>query len=291
MGLGLGLAGMPNHGHDVGGFWGDAPDPELFLRWVQHGIFQPRFTIHSWRADGTANEPWMHPEVLPLVRAAIQFRYRLIPYLYTLLYESTQTGHPITRPFVYAFPDDPACHAESFDFMLGPNLLVASILAPGQRERSVYLPAGPRWCDFYTGAWHDGGQTVAAAAALSHIPLFAPAGAMIPLGSVMRHVGAQPDARTLLLFPDRTGVSTMTWVEDDGHSLAYQRGEVTTVTATLTAAEEYVTVAVSVSGGYPLPYAAITVILPPGDTRLLAGPALQRTWVDAEGRRCGSISL
>jgi alpha-glucosidase len=113
MGLGMGLSGLPNHGHDVGGFWGDAPDPELFLRWVQHGIFQPRFTIHSWRADGTANEPWMHPEVLPLVRAAMQFRYRLIPYLYTLLHQAAQTGAPITRPFVYAFPDDPAGHTES----------------------------------------------------------------------------------------------------------------------------------------------------------------------------------
>ncbi len=291
MGLGLGLSGMPNHGHDVGGFWGEAPDPELFLRWVQHGIFQPRFTIHSWRADGTANEPWMHPEVLPLVRAAIQFRYRLIPYLYSLLYESTQTGHPITRPFVYAFPDDPASHAESFDFMLGENLLVASILEPGQRERSVYLPAGQRWCDFYTGAWHGGGQTVVAAAPLSRIPLFAPAGAMIPLGSVMRHVGAKPDERTLLLFPDRTGVSSMTWIEDDGHSLDYQRGGVTPVTVTLTAADVSVTVEVTAVGGYPLPYAAITVTLPPGDTRLLRGPSMRRTWGDAEGRRCASITL
>jgi alpha-glucosidase len=291
MGLGMGLSGLPNHGHDVGGFWGDAPDPELFLRWVQHGIFQPRFTIHSWRADGTANEPWMHPEVLPLVRAAMQFRYRLIPYLYTLLHQAAQTGAPITRPFVYAFPDDPAGHTESFDFMLGPSLLVASILEPEQRARPVYLPAGQRWCDFYTGAWQEGGQTITAAAPLSHIPLFAPAGAMLPLGNAMRHVGAAPDQRTLLLFPDQAGAWTANWVEDDGHSLAYQRGEVTTVTAQMAATADAVTVQFAAAGGYALPYAEITVSLPPGDARLLAGPALQSTWRDADGRRHGVYGI
>lgn len=287
MGLGMGLSGLPNHGHDVGGFWGDAPAPELFLRWVQHGIFQPRFTIHSWRADGTANEPWMHPEVLPLVRAAMQFRYRLIPYLYNLLYQAAQTGAPITRPFVYAFPGDPASHTESFDFMLGPHLLVASILEPGQRARPVYLPAGQRWCDFYTGAWHEGGQTITAAAPLSHIPLFAPAGAMLPLGQPMRHVGAAPDQRTLLLFPAQAGAWTTNWVEDDGYSLAYQRGELTTVTAQMAATADAVTVQIAVAGGYALPYTEITVSLPPGDARRLAGPALQNTWRDADGRRHG----
>jgi alpha-glucosidase len=291
MGLGMGLSGLPNHGHDVGGFWGDAPDPELFLRWVQHGIFQPRFTIHSWRADGTANEPWMHPEVLPLVRAAMQFRYRLIPYLYTLLHQAAQTGAPITRPFVYAFPDDPAGHTESFDFMLGPHLLVASILEPEQRARPVYLPAGQHWCDFYTGAWHEGGQTITAAAPLSHIPLFAPAGAMLPLGQPMRHVGAAPDQRTLLLFPDQAGAWTASWVEDDGHSLAYQRGEVTTVTAQMAATADAVTVQLAAAGGYALPYAEITVSLPPGDARRLAGPALQNTWRDADGRRHGAYRI
>jgi alpha-glucosidase len=84
MGLGLSLSGVPNTGHDVGGFYGPRPEPELFVRWVQNGIFHPRFCIHSYNTDGTVNEPWMYPEVLPIVRDLIQFRYRLIPYLYTL---------------------------------------------------------------------------------------------------------------------------------------------------------------------------------------------------------------
>ena len=108
----------------------------------------------------------MYPEALPIIREWIEFRYRLIPYLYTLLFESTQTGHPIIRPMVYAFPGDPKCQTESFDFMLGPSLLVASVLEDGARCRPVYLPAASAWCDWYTGEWHSGGQVVNADAPL-----------------------------------------------------------------------------------------------------------------------------
>ena len=65
MGLGLALSGVSNTGHDIGGFSGPAPDPELFVRWVQFGVFMPRFCIHSWNDDGSANEPWMHPQTTP----------------------------------------------------------------------------------------------------------------------------------------------------------------------------------------------------------------------------------
>src|SRR5690606_12163345 len=77
MGLGLSLSGMPNNGHDIGGFHGPAPEPELFIRWLQSGVFQPRFTTHSWNSDGTTTSPWLYPEHLPLIREIIRFRYRL----------------------------------------------------------------------------------------------------------------------------------------------------------------------------------------------------------------------
>ena len=202
MGLGLSLSGFPNTGHDVGGFCGDPPEPELFLRWVQVGIFTPRFTIHSIGLGGQATEPWMYPELLPLVREAIRLRYRLIPYLYSLLFASTQTGQPIMRPLVYAFPHDPRCRTELFDFLLGPSLLIAPVLDPDVRAREVYLPAGTDWCDFHTGAWHAGGQVIEAAAPLERIPLFVAAGGLIPTGKVMRHTGAElDDVREVLAFP------------------------------------------------------------------------------------------
>src|SRR5262249_48625686 len=107
MGLGLALSGISNIGHDVGGFAGPRPDPELFARWVQFGIFMPRFSIHSWNDDGSANEPWMHPQVLPAVRSLIKFRYRLMPHLYDLAWRYRRDFEPMIRPTFYDFPDDP----------------------------------------------------------------------------------------------------------------------------------------------------------------------------------------
>ena len=284
MGLGMSLSGAPNIGHDVGGFFGFKPEPELFVRWVQNGIFHPRFTIHSWHLDSTVNEPWMYPEVLPIIRDWIEFRYRLIPYLYSLLFESAQTGHPIIRPMVYEFPRDARCHTESFDFMLGPNLLVASVLEAGARTRRVYLPQETDWCDFYTGACHRGGQEIQADAPLKRIPLFTRAGGIIPMGKVMRHVGAEPDdTRQVFVFPHpREGRSAFTLIEDDGVTLNYQRGEYTQVQLEVVAERNSVSLHAQVNGNYPLPYQTIEFVLPPGETRRV--DARGKTWIDAQAR-------
>lgn len=270
MGLGLGLSGVANFGHDVGGFAGDKPDPELFVRWVQNGIFHPRFTIHSWNDDGSVNEPWMHPEVLPLVRETIHFRYRLLPYLYSLFFEAAATGHPIIRPLVYHFSHDPNCHTESFDFLLGSHLLVASVLEPGATTRPVYLPAGEQWCDFYTGRWYEGGQTVTLDAPLERIPLLVRAGGIIPMGKVMRFVGEQPDdLRQIYLFPHpKSGSGRFRLIEDDGVSLAYQQGGFSEVVLTITADAEQITIQIDLpTNGYLLPYTEIELILPETEHR------------------------
>lgn len=287
MGLGLSLSGAPNTGHDVGGFAGPRPDPELFVRWLQVGIFHPRLCIHSWNDDGSANEPWMHPEVLPLVRAAMHFRYRLIPYLYTLLFEAARTGAPIVRPLVYTFPGDARCRTESFDFMLGPNLLIAPVLEPEARCREVYLPPGVEWHDFHSGARHAGGQTVTLGAPLDRIPLVVPAGGMIPLGRVMRHVGEVPDdQRQVLVFPHgERGEGHFTLIEDDGISLGYQRGEFSEVALSVTATPGEIALACTVSGGYDLPYGEIEFVLPPGEERPIRAGQGARATTNADGRR------
>jgi alpha-glucosidase len=287
MGLGLSLSGAPNTGHDVGGFAGRKPEPELFVRWVQNGIFHPRFTIHSWNSDGTVNEPWMYPQVLPIVREAIEFRYRLIPYLYTLVFEAARTGSPIIRPMVYHFFKDPRCHTESFDFMLGPNLLVASVLEEGARTRQVYLPDAGDWCDFHTGEWHSGGQTIQVEAPLERIPLFVPAGGIIPMGKVMRHVGQGPDdLRQAYVFPHpKHGRGTFTLIEDDGVSLGYQRGEYTQVKLEVVADPGFISLQVhSPQGRYPLEYTQVEFVLPPGETRPVNAETVGELWTDAQDR-------
>lgn len=179
MGMGMSLSGFPNYGHDIGGFTGPAPDPELFVRWVQAGIFMPRFAIHSWNTDGTVNEPWMYPDMLPIVRETIKLRHRLIPFFKRLAHRAHADALPYMSPLFALFPDDPRCRAESFTYMLGESLLIAPVTKAGARQRPVYLPAGTMWCDYYTGAWYDGGQEIMVETPLERIPVFVRDGSII----------------------------------------------------------------------------------------------------------------
>jgi alpha-glucosidase len=185
-GLQMSLSGMFNVGHDVGGFYGPVPEPELFARWVQACCLNPRMVMNSWKAGNVVNLPWMHPEVADIVRAAIELRYRLLPTLWQLFERAAAQHEPIIRPTFFDFPGDAQCLEDSDDFMLGPDLLVAPVVEPGQRERRVWLPAlpaGASWFDFETreaypsGAWHT------VSAPLDKLPLFARAGARIPVAA------------------------------------------------------------------------------------------------------------
>jgi len=287
MGLGAGLSGIANTGHDVGGFAGPRPDPELFVRWVQNGVCQPRFTIHSWNSDGSANEPWMYPEVLPLVRAAIRWRYRLIPYLYSLLFEAALSGQPLIRPLVYAYPDDEHCVDESFDFLLGPNLLVASVLEPGARQRTVYLPAGQDWCDFAGGDWYRGGTTATIAAPLERIPLLVPEGGILPLGEAGRGGTAADALRQVYVFPHRgEGLGQFGLIEDDGESLDYRQGAYSRVRLRVAALAGGIRLELDwMQRGYPLPYTQIEWVLPPGEMRPVQVDRQTDAWCDEDGRR------
>jgi alpha-glucosidase len=182
---------------------------------------------------------------------------------------------------VYAFQDDPNTHTESFDYMLGDNLLVASVVEEGARRRSVYLPAGRIWCDFWTGEWYPGGQTVTVAAPLERIPLFVPDGGMIPMGKAMKHVGAEPDdVRQVYAFPHpKQGRSTFTLIEDDGISLGYQRDEYTEVQLELEAANQSIMLkARKKHAGYVLPYDDIEFILPKAEKRKIFGEVVGIEW-------------
>jgi alpha-glucosidase len=218
MGLGLALSGVSNTGHDVGGFDGPKPDPELFVRWVGFGIFMPRFSIHSWNIDRTANEPWMHPQVTPQVRDLIKFRYRLLPYLYDLSYRYCLFYTPMIRPTFFDFPNDPRCLEDNDDMMLGAALLVAPVVAPGATAREVYLPAGTRWFDWWSGEACDGGQTVSRPAPYDRPPLFAREGSIVALNTAEQHFGARADIRGFAVFAVANGSFSADVFDDDGES-------------------------------------------------------------------------
>ena len=178
-GLQMSLSGMFNIGHDVGGFYGPIPSPELFLRWVQACSLNPRMVMNSWKTDASgghfSNVPWMHPEVTKDVIAAIELRYKLMPYLLECFERASAHHEPIIRPTFYDFPDDEECFKDSDDFMLGSQYLVAPVVEEGARTRRVYLPklpVGQTWQDFESGEVFAAGQYHTVDAPLSKLPLF-----------------------------------------------------------------------------------------------------------------------
>ena len=222
---GMGLSGQPNEGADIGGFHGPAPEEELFVRWVQNGIFQARFSIHSASNDNTVTEPWMYRGSAGLIRDAILLRYRFTPYLYSAEYEAHQTGAPIMRPLVYEFQDDPKVYDESFLFMFGRDILVANVLEPGARTWKVYLPAGSKWYDWNNHfTCYEGGQTIEIPVDMSSIPMFLREGAIVPMADNQLMSMANDHMTDLHLTVIPAGDRTYTLYDDDGVTNDFENG-------------------------------------------------------------------
>jgi len=185
-GLQMSLSGMFNIGHDVGGFFGPIPDPEMFLRWVQACSLNPRMVMNSWKEGNVSNLPWMHAEVADAVRQAIELRYRLLPYMWQCFEQASAQHQPIIRPTFYNFPDDATCLQDSDDFLLGADVLVAPVVAAGAVQREVYLPQlpeGQHWFDFHSRQAYASGRSHVVAAPLTHLPIFVREGARIPVAA------------------------------------------------------------------------------------------------------------
>lgn len=222
--LGMSLSGVANQGSDIGGFAGPAPDAELLVRWVQHGVFQPRFSIHSVNSDNTVTEPWMYSGKVGLVREAIDLRYRLFPYLYSLMVRAHLTGLPIVEPMCSAFQHDPTTYDESVDLMLGDGLLVASVVEPGATQRRVYLPEGEIFFELGSRRAHEGGQTVTLPVDEASVPVLVRAGGIVPMAGhrLTNLTTQQVTSLHLVCAPQRDGQFDL--YEDDGLTRAHEAG-------------------------------------------------------------------
>ncbi|BAB04423.1 glycoside hydrolase family 31 protein [Halalkalibacterium halodurans] len=271
-GLGLSLSGIYHVGHDVGGFAGEKPDPELFIRWIQNGIFHPRFTIHSWNEDKSVNVPWMYPEIVKPISDLMRFRVTLIPYLYQLMYESYQAYKPIIRPTFYQFPKDERTFTENDDFMVGDHLLVASVVEKGVHQRDVYLPEnGKGWYDFHSERTYEGGQTITLPAPFNQTPLLVEAGAIIPINDhEVTFETKNEEARGFLCYPHLTeGNEVFRLYEDDGETNDYKDGVYTFVTVKMDCTKEEIRVHIEKEGTFPLPYEKVRVYFPKGEQRTI----------------------
>lgn len=250
--LGLGLSGLVMVGSDVGGYSGEA-DAEMFARWMQLGAISPFLRAHTM--DGAkSQEPWEFGlEVEDVSRAALIERYRLMPYLYTLLHEAAETGAPILRPLVWHFQSDPTAAALDDEAMLGPSLLYAPVLEAGATTRRVYLPAG-RWYDAWSDAVYEGPATVEVDLRLASLPAFVRAGAIVPRAELVQHDGERTAALDLDVYP-ADAPSAFTLVEDAGDG--YGAPARTTYTLEPTATGLKITAARV--GAFAVPERAVTV--------------------------------
>ena len=241
---------------------------------MQHGVFLPRFSIHSWNDDGTANEPWMYPEITPYVRELIKFRYRLIPYLYDLLWRYHQTFEPMMRPTFHDFPDDPRCFAENDDMLIGSKLLVASVVEPGQRARTVYLPQGANWYDYWGGEYFAGGQEITLPAPWDRPPLLVREGSILPLNLAEQHFAQPADERGFAVFPYRGDrVIDDVFFDDDGESFSYRRGGQGEWRVRIAGEGGELQVHVALSGNVPVSADVVKILLPRQELRAVRAMA------------------
>lgn len=259
--LGMGLSGCSNMGCDIGGFAGPAPEAELLLRWLQNGIFQPRFCLNSANNDNTVTQPWMYEENLPYIRAAYQLRYRLMPTLYSLMYESNQNGMPAWRPLFLEFPDDPKCYTDkNLTFMFGKSILVANVVEKGATTRTVYLPAGCTWYDMNDNLRaYKGGQTIEVPVTLASIPMFLRGSAVVVTTEDVKHILKDTMRQIDLLVAAETDTSFVLY-DDDGHTEDYKNGVYAKTTITVKAGDR-TDIRFATEGSYESPVERMTLKL------------------------------
>lgn len=219
--LSMGISGYPLVGDDIGGFAG-SPPADLLTRWYELGVFNPIYRDHA--AKGTADhEPWASgPEHEAIRRRYVELRYKLLPYIYTGIEETTRTGLPFMRPIFLEYPQLETSYDDNRDFLFGRDLFVAPVSTEMVDAEEVSLPPGD-WYDFWTAQKHASAEKITLLPTLDEVPLYARAGAIIPMQPVVQNTGEKPNGPLQLRVyagDDCRG----SLYQDDGHTFAYQRG-------------------------------------------------------------------
>lgn len=317
-GLSYSLTGCPNFNTDIGGFFcgsyntrggGSAPrNPqyqELYVRWMQYGLFCPVFRSHGADAPreiwqfGQKGEP-----VYDAIEKMIRLRYRLLPYLYSMAWQVTSNNESYLRPLFSDFAADRKVWDMTDEFMFGRSILAAPILNPQytkeriiredamtgwnkkevkaeegankglnwneQKSVTKYLPKGARWYDFWTGTAYNGGQNVTLQTSLDRVPMFVRAGSILPLGPEMQYVGEQQwDQLELRVYPGANGSFTL--YEDEGDGYNYEKGVYATIDFQWNDRARTLTIGER-QGSYPgmLAKRQFTVVLPDGTSKAVS---------------------
>jgi oligosaccharide 4-alpha-D-glucosyltransferase len=226
--LQMGMQGLAYMHSDLGGFAGATLDDELYVRWLQYGVFQPVFRPHA-QEDVPPEPVFREAATRALARDAIRLRYAMLPYNYTMAFDNSQTGMPLMRPMLFEEPDSNATPAISSTYLWGPDLLVAPVVEAGATRKEVYFPVkGSTWFDFYTDKPHRGGVTEVMATAADRIPVFVRAGAFIPMAKVVQSTRDYTTRHIDLHYYHDASVTSASGklYDDDGETArAYEQGK------------------------------------------------------------------
>ena len=208
-------------GSDVRGTIGNYEDyPELFVRWFEWGAFQPVMRAHGERNH---NEVWAYgQQAEPILAKYLRLRYQLLPYTYSAAYRSYETGAPYMRALFMDFPNDPKAADIPDEYMYGPAFLVAPVTEQGATHRTVYLPTGGDWYNYWTNERLHGGQTITVDAPIDTLPLFVRAGSIVPLGSEVLSASLPQTIASVRVYPGANGSFTL--FQDEGKTYAYEKG-------------------------------------------------------------------
>lgn len=215
--------------HDIGGHMQGIEDAELYTRWVQFGVFSPIMRLHSTNNPYHERRPWgFDANTLEATRAALQLRHALIPYLYTMAWRNSTEGRSLTRPLYHDYPHEEEAYHCPDAYAFGTELIAAPYITPADADtrlsrQVIWLPPGD-WFAFEDGRRFPGGRWHAIYGDLNHIPLFARAGAIVPLGTRAGWSGVEnPTALDIYLFPGADNEFVL--YEDDGSDGAYEEGK------------------------------------------------------------------
>lgn len=224
--LQMGMQGIGYMHSDLGGFAGDYFDNELYIRWLQYGVFQPIFRPHA--GEAVASEP-VYKDIVTKAEAKkqVELRYQMLPYNYTLAFENNQKGTPLMRPLLFEEPENQALQSVCQTYFWGNDFLVTPITKAGLTSTTVYFPKNNNWFDFYTDAEQLGGTTATIPVAKEHIPVFVRGGAFIPMIKTIQNTSKYSlNAFDLHFYFDaKTAQSEGKLYNDDGTTAnAFEKG-------------------------------------------------------------------
>ncbi len=228
-GLNFSIAGIPYWTFDAGGFfrpsgqYEDEAFHQRFIRWLQFATFAPLQRVHGFM---TKTEIWRFGDfVLSESVKLINLRYRFLPYIYSEAARVTYDNGTLMRPLVMDFADDPKALDCAYQYMFGPNLLVAPVVAPDVESWEVYLPKHQGgWIDFWNGQRYEGGVTINRDVTISEVPLFVKAGSIIPMGELQQYSSQKQNPTLNIRIYEGDNAEYLLY-EDEGDNNNYEKGK------------------------------------------------------------------